>query len=157
MVDLFYDVFRGIGEIGSEFVRIPSVGRSSGESSPTTQTVHYPARAEVSLNADNKVVGGRAAKGAVRMAKATVRSPMAFTVAMAQGAHNLPKMYGDKTVRPQDKVTGLGSGLWVGTKVSGFYSNDLEFANFFTNECSFSRRNMFPTIYCNITVSSYSD
>jgi hypothetical protein len=116
MVDLVYDVFKGIGEIGSEFVRVPSVSQTQGDSSTTA--VHYPARAEVSLNSDDKVIGARAAKGVARMTKASLRSPMTFTVAMAQGAHNLPKMYGDKTVRPQDKITGVGSGLKAGTKVS---------------------------------------
>lgn len=117
VVDLFYDVFKGIGEIGSEFVRVPSV--SQNEASNPNEAVHYPARSEVSLNSDDKIVGARAAKGFARMTKAAVRSPMTVTVAMAQGAHNLPKMYGDKTVRPQDKITGVGSGLIAGTKVSG--------------------------------------
>lgn len=117
IVDLFYDVFKGIGEIGSEFVRVPSMSQS--ETSPTKQAVNYPARSEVSLNTDDKIVGARAAKGFARMTKAAVRSPMTMTVAMAQGAHNLPKMYGDKTVRSQDKITGVGSGLIAGTKVSG--------------------------------------
>lgn len=128
LVDLFYDVFKGIGEIGSEFVRIPSVGQS--ESSKTREAVQYPARAEVSLNADDRVVGARAAKGIARMTKATVRSPMTMTVAMAQGAHNLPKMYGDKTVRPQDKITGVGSGLLAGTKVSGLFGMTRSFSGF---------------------------
>lgn len=43
---------------------------------------------------------------------------MTFTVAMAQGAHNAPRMWGDRTVRPQPKVTGLGTGLMAGCKVS---------------------------------------
>ena len=98
-------------------MRVPSVSQS--ETSKTKQAVNYPARSEVSLNTDDKIVGARAAKGIARMTKATVRSPMTMTVAMAQGAHNLPKMYGDKTVRPQDKITGVGSGLIAGTKVSG--------------------------------------
>lgn len=120
VVDMFYDVFKGIGEIGSEFVRIPNVGQNNGESSKSKQTMHYPARPEVSLNANDKVFGARAAKGVARMTKATVRSPMTFTVAMAQGAHNLPKLYGDRTVRPQDKITGLGSGLMAAGKVRLF-------------------------------------
>jgi hypothetical protein len=117
LVDMFYDVFKGIGEIGSEFVRIPNVGQNGGESSKYNQTVHYPPRAEVSLNANDKIVGARAAKGVARMTKATIRSPMTFTVAMAQGAHNLPKLYGDRTVRPQDRITGIGSGLKAAGKV----------------------------------------
>lgn len=126
MVDFFYDVFKGIGEIGSEFVRVPSVSQS--ETSKTKQAVHYPARSEVSLNTNDKIVGARATKGIARLAKATVRSPMTMTVAMAQGAHNLPKMYGDKTVRPQDKVTGVGSGLKAGTKVSNLIGKTKSFA-----------------------------
>jgi histidinol dehydrogenase len=42
---------------------------------------------------------------------------MAFTFAMAQGAHNAPRLWGDKTVRPQDKITGLGSGFVAAGKV----------------------------------------
>lgn len=36
---------------------------------------------------------------------------------MAQGAHNAPRMWGDRTVRPQHDVTGLGSGLAAAGKV----------------------------------------
>lgn len=117
IVDLFYDVFKGIGEIGSEFVRIPNVGQNNRESSKTHQPVHYPPRSEVSLNKDDKIVSARAAKGIGRITKAAIRSPMTFSVGMAQGAHNAPKLWGDKTVRPQEKITGFGSGLKAACKV----------------------------------------
>ena len=35
---------------------------------------------------------------------------------MARGAHNLPSLWGDRTVRQQKKVTGLGSGVKEGVK-----------------------------------------
>jgi hypothetical protein len=63
-------------------------------------------------------VGFRAAKGLGRIVKAAARAPGTFTVAMAQGAHNAPRMWGDKTVRPQEKVTGVVSGVVAGCKVS---------------------------------------
>lgn len=44
---------------------------------------------------------------------------------MAQGAHNLPKVWGDKTVRPQEKITGLGSGLKAAVKVCVSYAINL--------------------------------
>lgn len=117
IVDLFYDVFKGIGEIGSEFIRVPNVSQDKGESSKAEQRIEYRTQPTISLNKDDKIVGARAAKGLARLTKATLRSPMTFTVAMAQGSHNAPKMWGDKTVRPQEKITGLGSGLKAAGKV----------------------------------------
>jgi hypothetical protein len=70
-----------------------------------------------SKDRDEKFVGLRAAKGLGRIVKAAARAPGAFTVAMAQGAHNAPRMWGDKTVRQQDKVTGVVSGVTAGCKV----------------------------------------
>lgn len=116
VVDLFYDVFKGMGEIGSEFVRVPNIGLNKGEVAKAEQQVHYPARPYVAPNTDHKIAGQRAAKGIGRIGKAVFRSPMTFTVGMAQGAHNLPKVWGDKTVRPQEKITGFGSGLKAAVK-----------------------------------------
>ena len=62
-------------------------------------------------------MGFRAGKGFGRIIKAAARAPGTFTVAMAQGAHNAPRMWGDKTVRPQDKITGVVSGVTAGCKV----------------------------------------
>lgn len=39
---------------------------------------------------------------------------------MARGFHNLPKMYGDETVRPLEKVTDVQSGLQAAGKVNAF-------------------------------------
>ena len=120
LFDLFYDVFKGVGEIGSEFVRVPSVTPAGEGSSDASKMVHYPPQQAVTVNKENKMVGMRAAKGVTRLTKASVRSPMTLTVALADGAHNVPKMWGDKTVRPQEKITGIGSGLKAAGKVSVF-------------------------------------
>ena len=58
-------------------------------------------------------VGGAKAIG--RIASAGMKSPLDFTMSLAKGFHNAPKLYGD-TVRPVDKVTGIGSGLKTAAK-----------------------------------------
>lgn len=42
---------------------------------------------------------------------------MDFTLGIARGFHNAPKLYGDDTVRPQEKVTDFKSGLKAAGKV----------------------------------------
>jgi len=44
-------------------------------------------------------------------------APVDFTVAMAQGWHNLPMLYGQK-VRRVDPITDFTSGMKTGSKVS---------------------------------------
>lgn len=44
------------------------------------------------------------------MVRATLKSPMDFSLSMARGFHNAPKLYGDKSVRQVDKITGIDSG-----------------------------------------------
>lgn len=36
---------------------------------------------------------------------------MDFTLSLAQGFHNAPRLYGDNTVRPLERITGFHSGL----------------------------------------------
>lgn len=69
------------------------------------------------LTIDNAV---GAAKGAQRIVAAGMKSPMDFTLGIARGFHNAPKLYGDTTVRPQEKVTDFQSGLKAAGKVSTF-------------------------------------
>lgn len=88
--DLFYDVFKGLGEIGWEFTRIPNVGQR-WESSKSSQSINSSALSPTpsSLKVDDKIVGERAARGLGRITKAALRFPMAFSVGMAQGAYNV--------------------------------------------------------------------
>ncbi|KAE8451366.1 hypothetical protein EG329_003995 [Mollisiaceae sp. DMI_Dod_QoI] len=62
----------------------------------------------------------RGAKGMARIVGAGLKSPMDFTLGIARGFHNAPKLYGDETVRPQEKVTDLQSGLKAATKEFGY-------------------------------------
>lgn len=45
-----------------------------------------------------------------------LRSPMNFTLAITQGFHNAPRLYGDDTVRRPPRITGFYSGLRAGRK-----------------------------------------
>lgn len=58
-----------------------------------------------------------AGKGIGRIVGAGVKSPMEFTLNLARGFHNAPKLYGDESVRHPDKVTGIRSGLKAAGKV----------------------------------------
>ena len=65
-------------------------------------------------------------KGLARIAGATIKLRMDMTLAMTQGLHNVPKLYGDSTVRHMHKVTGVGSGLKAAGKVRKL-ANQLSF------------------------------
>lgn len=56
-------------------------------------------------------------KGIGRIVGAGLKSPMDFTLSLARGFHNAPRLYGDESVRHPDKVTGIQSGLRTAGKV----------------------------------------
>jgi len=66
------------------------------------------------ITIDNAIGAG---KGIQRIVAAGMKSPMDFTLGIARGFHNAPKLYGDDTVRPQEKVTDFQSGLKAAGKV----------------------------------------
>jgi hypothetical protein len=65
------------------------------------------------MNKDSLVGTG---KGVGRIVGAGFKSPLDFSMNVAQGFHNVPKLYGGE-VRQVDKVTDLQSGLKVAAKV----------------------------------------
>ncbi|KEF59768.1 uncharacterized protein A1O9_04616 [Exophiala aquamarina CBS 119918] len=60
------------------------------------------------------------AKAAGRIVSAGVKSPMDFTLSLAKGFHNAPKLYGDQTVRKSEKIVDLQSGLKAAGKEFGY-------------------------------------
>jgi hypothetical protein len=122
VTSLFYETFKGIGEMGSDFGRvhtnIQSLAATRGKQ-PSLRYSSTPSDLPPSGTPaeGSRIIGTGLVKGTSRIVKAAVRSPMTFTLAMAQGAHNLPRTWGDTTVRPQDKITGVGSGLVAAAKV----------------------------------------
>lgn len=61
-----------------------------------------------------------AAKAGGKIGKVGLKSPMDFTMSLAQGFHNAPKLYGDTTVRKPTRVTDLQSGLSAAGKEFGY-------------------------------------
>ena len=66
------------------------------------------------MSLDAAVGAGKSIK---QIVGAGLKSPMDFTLGLARGFHNAPKLYGDESVRQADKVTGLQSGLKAAGKV----------------------------------------
>lgn len=99
----------------------PSIHRSGSTASvgPEPSSSHHPLRpfagsqgSQIPLEA---ALG--AGKGIGRIVGTGLKSPMDFTLSLARGFHNAPKLYGDESVRQADKVTGFHSGLKVAGKV----------------------------------------
>ncbi|KAK5938845.1 hypothetical protein PMZ80_009037 [Knufia obscura] len=61
-----------------------------------------------------------ATKAGGKIAKVGLKSPMDFTMSLAQGFHNAPKLYGDTTVRKPAKITDFRSGLAAAGKEFGY-------------------------------------
>ncbi|KAF2850174.1 glycosyltransferase family 1 protein [Plenodomus tracheiphilus IPT5] len=59
-------------------------------------------------------LGHEAAFGFRKTGGALARFPMNLTVALTQGFHNAPRLYGDETVRRPPRVTGVHSGFRAG-------------------------------------------
>ena len=55
-----------------------------------------------------------------RMVGTTLKAPMNVSLGVARGFRNFPKLYNDESIRPSEKVTGIGSGLKVASKEFGF-------------------------------------
>ncbi|EJT74441.1 hypothetical protein GGTG_08281 [Gaeumannomyces tritici R3-111a-1] len=59
-------------------------------------------------------------KGVARIVETGMKTPMNFCMGLARGFRNTPLLYNDETVRPQERVTDLSSGLKIAGKEFGF-------------------------------------
>jgi hypothetical protein len=59
-------------------------------------------------------------KGAGRFARAVVQGPVDISVNLTRGMHNIPKLWGDTTVRPQERVSDFRSGVKAVGREFGF-------------------------------------
>lgn len=64
--------------------------------------------------------GVHVSKGAGRFVKAVAQAPVDISVNFTRGFHNIPKLWGDDTVRPQERVSDLKSGLKAVGREFGF-------------------------------------
>ena len=92
-----------------------SPSRDSRSSSPSrTSTSPHQRRGSSHMSLETALGAG---KGIGRIVGAGVKSPMDFTLGIARGFHNAPKLYGDESVRQAEKITGIQSGLKAAGKV----------------------------------------
>ncbi|KAK8048284.1 hypothetical protein PG994_010014 [Apiospora phragmitis] len=86
------------------------------------QNVRPPAQTQLTNNSiltattpgfDNAAeeYGADISKGLEKSGKAIAQAPVDLAMAIAQGFHNAPRLYGDDTVRRPPRVTGIKSGL----------------------------------------------
>ena len=68
-------------------------------------------RTETTVSDTAEQYMGDVTSGVEKTAKAITRPPVNLSVALPQGFHNAPRLYGDDTVRPPPRVTGFKSGL----------------------------------------------
>lgn len=94
---------------------------SSGSSSRPPQNKRQPYSrrdsSPVGMSIDAAVGAG---KSVGKIVSTGVKSPMNFCLGLAKGFRNVPTLYNDDTVRPVEKVTGIGSGLKVAGKEFGY-------------------------------------
>ena len=95
--------------------RSHSPSRNSGAQSSSHQSRHSQSVSDVNqMSLDSALATG---KGVGRIVGVGLKSPMDFTMSLARGFHNAPKLYGDESVRQTDKITGIQSGLKTAGKV----------------------------------------
>lgn len=86
----------------------------------------YPIEITKMAKANRDVAAGLATdfaldsgKGVSRIVGTTLKAPMDITLNISKGFGNLPKLYGDETVRKEEQVTGVVSGLGAAGKGFG--------------------------------------
>ncbi|KAK0117558.1 hypothetical protein ONS95_011895 [Cadophora gregata] len=86
----------------------------------------YPIEITKMAKANRDVAAGLATdfaldsgKGVSRIVGTGLKAPMDMTLNISRGFGNLPKLYGDETVRKEERVTGITSGLGAAGKGLG--------------------------------------
>jgi hypothetical protein len=99
-IDTIGGILKGVGDYPIELMKATGL--------------HEPASHSKSTTVDFALDPG---KGVSRMIGSTLKAPADFAYGIAEGFNNMPKIYGDDTVRETGKITGLGSGLSAAGKV----------------------------------------
>ncbi|KUI63156.1 Sterol 3-beta-glucosyltransferase UGT80A2 [Cytospora mali] len=124
----FGDVFGGVASVPSRLAKISKKKHEREEKRRKKREQAEIDRRNDSTQNDETVdqgllrtttTGGTADEGYIsqvtegvgRSAAALASAPIDLSVALAQGFHNAPRLYGDDTVRRPTRVTGISSGL----------------------------------------------
>ncbi|KAI0996439.1 Sterol 3-beta-glucosyltransferase [Podosphaera aphanis] len=114
----------------SETLHSGSHSRAGTRNSTKGQVVDRKdkAKSELSASKDTGIAAGKELRNMIgsgfeKTAKTIIRAPMDLSLAVSQGFHNAPRLYGDSTVRRPTRITGLNSGLKAAGKefVFGIY------------------------------------
>ncbi|KAF4450747.1 hypothetical protein F53441_6190 [Fusarium austroafricanum] len=116
-----------LSDTASSVSRPWSPGQSSNQGSTTErsswreqikQATNKQQRSGSPVNYMNAAVG--TGRGVGRVVTTGARTPMNFCLGLARGFRNMPRLYNDDTIRPVEKVTGVGSGVVVAGKEFGY-------------------------------------
>jgi uncharacterized protein YgfB (UPF0149 family) len=100
-------------------------GRSYSTSNITPSSSSHPQSLSRTVSSSSKDPDmmhqtAHTSKGIGRLAKALVQSPMELSIGIARGFHNTPRLWGDDTVRPQERVSDFKSGIKAAGKEFGY-------------------------------------
>ena len=101
------DVLQGESSLNHDDARRRPVGSRSHRESDNDYDMLRP-------------TGAHTSKGFGRIVKAIVKAPMEISLSFTKGIHNVPKLWGDDTVRPQERVGDFKSGIQAIGKEVGF-------------------------------------
>ncbi|EXJ80823.1 hypothetical protein A1O3_07107 [Capronia epimyces CBS 606.96] len=91
----------------------------SGSPVPRTKGDHTPGAGE-EIGQVSLETAMQGAKAVGSIVSAGMKSPLDFTLSLAKGFHNAPKLYGDETVRQNEKIVDLHSGLKAAGREFGY-------------------------------------
>ncbi|KAL8420043.1 hypothetical protein RB594_002990 [Gaeumannomyces avenae] len=89
----------------------PSQAPKHHQSNDDASSIHTTGTADTSETNPAEDVAKNVGKGVGKSARALAKAPVDISMAVAQGFHNAPRLYGDDTVRRPLRVTGIRSGL----------------------------------------------
>ncbi|KAH7082383.1 putative glucosyl/glucuronosyl transferase [Paraphoma chrysanthemicola] len=138
---VFTNVARGLTDVPSEtwkaaqlpfapsrhqsqasLAKVTSNGESSsmgGRSTSPTSAASSPTNSSKDPDMMRRTAP-HSSKGIGHLTKTLIQSPMELSVSMTKGFHNVPKLWGDDTVRPQERVTDLKSGMKAAGREFGY-------------------------------------
>ena len=114
VADVPMNVFQSNKKTGSKTEGDNSSAGTAGSESSRTALGSQRSVEQQEISPEDIIATG---KGVGRVVTSGIGSYMNFTLALAKGFHNAPKLYGDTTVRPHEKISGFSSGLRVAGKV----------------------------------------
>ncbi|KAH6625467.1 hypothetical protein C7974DRAFT_360679 [Boeremia exigua] len=121
---------KGLYDVPSETWKATqiSTGRSS-DGIPDSSKTHQDSRQDKDSQSSQtpsderdriRPTGVHVSKGAGRFIKAVVQGPVDISVNLTRGMHNIPKLWEDESVRPQERVSDLRSGFKALGREFGF-------------------------------------